>query len=266
MKELHFEYRMKLMFEDSVRQHRFTLKCVPLSNECQQIENVKLDVYPKEFLSASKDSFGNYCIYGYSEGEHDHFSVSVTGTAKTGLSVDEAAKKEYQLGLFRYQTDCTRPGPAICKFHDQVVPEKNAGNLLKALTFMSELYRNFLYVQGVTVIGTTAEEAMAGGKGVCQDYAHILLSLCRMEKIPCRYVVGMLMGEGLSHAWVEVFHEGRWIGLDPTNNLIVEDQHIKISSGRDYKDCMINQGIFVGQTTQTQTIYVSVTEKSMTKE
>ena len=101
---------------------------------------------------------------------------------------------------------------------------------------------------------------MALGMGVCQDYSHILLSLCRMERIPARYVVGLLMGEGLSHAWVEVCSGGRWIALDPTNNLVVDDQHIKISSGRDYKDCMINQGLFVGRTTQRQDVHVSVTE------
>ena len=101
---------------------------------------------------------------------------------------------------------------------------------------------------------------MALGKGVCQDYSHILLSLCRMEGIPCRYVVGMLIGEGASHAWVEICSEGRWIALDPTNNLVVDDQHIKISAGRDYQDCIINQGIFTGQTRQTQQILVSVKE------
>lgn len=117
-----------------------------------------------------------------------------------------------------------------------------------------------------TAIQTTAEEAMALGMGVCQDYSHILLSLCRMEHIPSRYVVGMLIGEGLSHAWVEICDNGHWIALDPTNNLIVDDQHIKISSGRDYQDCIINQGLFVGQTTQVQTIHVSVTENTNTKE
>lgn len=99
---------------------------------------------------------------------------------------------------------------------------------------------------------------MACREGVCQDYSHILLSLCRMERIPARYVVGMLVGEGLSHAWVEVYESGRWIALDPTNNLVVDDEHIRISVGRDYGDCTMNQGIFVGQTTQTQEVKVFV--------
>ncbi len=260
MKKLHFEYRMKLAFDHPVRQHRFTLRCVPISNERQQIHVFDTDVYPKEFLSADMDSFGNYCIYGYSEGQHDHFSVSVTGTAKTGLSSFETAPEDYQLGLFRYQTECTRPGPCIRTFHERFSFPDETESIDRAIAYMEALYREFQYVQGVTGISTTAEEALNLGKGVCQDYSHILLSLCRLDRIPCRYVVGMLLGEGLSHAWVEVCSNGRWIALDPTNNLIVDDRHIKISSGRDYKDCTINQGLFVGQTTQTQTIHVSVTE------
>ena len=260
MKELHFEYRMKLVFDHPVREHRFTLKCIPRSNERQEIRDLITDVYPKEFLSSSEDSFGNHCIYGFSEGEHDHFSVLVKGTALTGLSPSEAAREDYQLGIFRYQTDYTHPGVCISTFHDRFSFPPETSALEKATAFSQELYKHFQYVPGATTISTTAEEALSLGKGVCQDYSHILLSLCRMERIPARYVVGLLMGEGLSHAWVEVCSGGRWIALDPTNNLVVDDQHIKISSGRDYKDCMINQGLFVGRTTQRQDVHVSVTE------
>lgn len=266
MKELQFEYRMKLAFTNPVCQHRFALKCTPISNERQKIEDITTDVYPKEFLATSRDSFGNSCIYGYSEGEHDHFSVSVTGRAVTGLSHFEKVREPYQLGLYKYQTDYTRPGSQIRDFYDSISLRKKMSALDKAVAFQETLHKNFQYVQGVTTIQTAAEEALTLGKGVCQDYSHILLSLCRLEHIPSRYVVGMLIGKGLSHAWVEICDNGHWIALDPTNNLIVDDQHIKISSGRDYQDCIINQGLFVGQTTQIQTIHVSVTENHVTKE
>ncbi len=260
MKKLHFEYRMKLAFDHPIRQHRFTLKCVPVTSQRQQIQDLVTDVYPREFLAEDEDSFGNHCIYGYAEGQHDHFSVNVTGTALTGLSPFETAREDYQLGLFKYQTDYTRPGMCIRTFHDRFSFAEGTSGLDRALSFMMELQKEFQYMSGVTGICTTAEEAFELGKGVCQDYAHILLSLCRLERIPCRYVVGMLLGEGLSHAWVEVCSDGHWVALDPTNNLVVNDQHIKISSGRDYRDCTINQGLFTGQTTQTQTIHVTVTE------
>lgn len=263
MKELHFEYHMKLAFDTPVEKHRFTLKCVPLSNERQEISELNVEVYPKEFLSTDEDSFGNYCIYGYSEGKHDHFSALVTGKAKTGLASWEPAKEAHLIGVYKYQSDYTKPGPCIHTFAEQFSFGSGTTNLEKAMTYMTGLYNTFQYVQGVTDIHTTAEQAMELGQGVCQDYSHILLSLCRIQKIPARYVVGMLMGEGLSHAWVEVCSEGRWIALDPTNNLIVDDQHIKISTGRDYRDCTINQGVFVGRTNQTQEAQVRVWESSI---
>lgn len=260
MKELYFEYRMKLSFDSPVEKHRFTLKCVPRSSARQQILTLQTSVHPKEFLSSSMDSFGNYCIYGYSEGKHDYFGVTVCGTALTGLADSEPAGEDYQIGLFKYQTACTYPGPAIRAFFDRISVPAGGSNFDRARLFMDALYEQFEYVQGVTMIQTTAEQAFSLGKGVCQDYSHILLSLCRLARIPCRYVVGMLMGEGLSHAWVEIFDNGRWIAIDPTNHLIVDDQHIRISSGRDYRDCMINQGLFVGMTAQHQEICVKVTE------
>lgn len=260
MKELHFEYKMRLEFSSFVEKHRFTLKCIPRSNERQEIENLEIMVYPKEFLSNAEDSFGNRCIYGHAEGKHDHFSFKISGTARTGLAPSETAKESHLIGIYKYQTEYTRPGPCIQAFARQFSFGPNTTAYEKAEAYMHGLYGTFQYVQHVTDIYTTAEQAMALGKGVCQDYSHILLSLCRMENIPSRYVVGMLIGEGLSHAWVEICCGGRWIALDPTNNLIVDDSHIKISSGRDYKDCIVNQGVFVGQTKQNQRICVSVSQ------
>ena len=81
-----------------------------------------------------------------------------------------------------------------------------------------------------------------------------------MAGIQARYAAGMLIGEGLSHAWVEVAQEGRWYGLDPTNGVRVLENHIKISHGRDYGDCLLNQGVFTGTANQQQTVSVTVEE------
>ena len=95
MKELHFEYRMKLVFDHPVREHRFTLKCIPRSNERQEIRDLFQAVYPMEFLSSSEDSYGNHCMYGFSDRQHDHFSVLVKGTPSQCLSPSEEASESY---------------------------------------------------------------------------------------------------------------------------------------------------------------------------
>jgi transglutaminase-like putative cysteine protease len=87
-----------------------------------------------------------------------------------------------------------------------------------------------------------------------------MIALLRMSGIPARYVVGMMMGEGFSHAWVEALIDGEWIGFDPTNDKNVDDTYIKISNGRDYQDCIVNRGVFYGCVTQNQNIKVIVSE------
>lgn len=98
----------------------------------------------------------------------------------------------------------------------------------------------------------SAETAFARREGVCQDYSHVMLSLLRMEGIPARYVTGMMVGEGASHAWVEAQCCGYWYGFDPTNDLLVDDSYIRAACGRDSADCDIIRGTFYGSACQMQ--------------
>ena len=134
-------------------------------------------------------------------------------------------------------------------------------NPQKKKHYIDPLYERIQYVQGITRVQTTAEEAMALGQGVCQDYAQIMLSLLRREGIPCRYIVGFLLGEGESHAWIEVYEDGKWWAYDPTNPTNMQEEYIKISAGRDYRDCRMNQGVFLGNSSQFQEVKVIVTEE-----
>lgn len=260
MKNLRFCYKMQIDFDQPIQKHRFTVRFTPVNTRRQNIEALHTDVYPKEFLSTDEDSFGNICIYGYCHDAHNRFYIDVEGQAVTGLSHYENAADLHRVGMYRYATKYTVPGDTLKNYHKDFHFRENTANYARALWMMEQLYRDFSYASGTTTIATTAEEALTQGKGVCQDYSHILIALCHMEKIPARYVVGMLEGEGLSHAWVEIYENGMWIGLDPTNNLVVQDQHIKVSNGRDYGDCTINQGIFTGAAGQTQTASVIVEE------
>ena len=159
------------------------------------------------------------------------------------------------------QSPFTEPGDGLKQYFDTLsCIYRMERPYDKALSIMENLEKDFRYCQGVTDVGTTAEEAWRLGCGVCQDWCHIMLGLCRMAGIPCRYVVGMLTGEGYSHAWVEIEEGGFWYALDPTNHMVVKDEHIKISSGRDYHDCIVEKGIFRGGCGQTQKIRVSVEE------
>lgn len=116
------------------------------------------------------------------------------------------------------------------------------------------VYRHFTYEPGATTTATTAAEAFALGAGVCQDYSQVLIVLCRMAGIPARYITGLMMGEGATHAWVEIHDGVRWRALDPTNDRIVDDGYMLFCTGRDFDDCPIERGVFTGNATQTQTV------------
>lgn len=260
MKTLKFRYYLEIDFDCPVTQHSFTVKCMPQSDERQEILTSDIHILPKEFLCENRDSFGNSYFFGRAEHPHTLFEVVTEGVVRTGLREGTRAEEVYKRGMFAGQTRYTEPGEELKNFFNSIkLPEKE-NDYQKSILIMEALRENFQYVQGKTDTHTTAQEAWKLGCGVCQDYAHIMISLCRMAGIQSRYVVGMLIGEGYSHAWVEVADGNLWYGLDPTNGTRVFEDHIKISHGRDYADCLINQGFFTGKPEQRQNISVSVKE------
>ncbi|WP_165052686.1 MULTISPECIES: transglutaminase family protein [unclassified Adlercreutzia] len=122
----------------------------------------------------------------------------------------------------------------------------------------TRVFDSFEYAPGATDTTTTAAEAYEAGRGVCQDYAHVLIALCRALGIPARYVTGLMVGEGATHAWVEVHDGERWRGLDPTHNCVVDDRYMLFATGRDFEDCPIERGMFRGKAEQTQKVSASL--------
>ena len=262
MKKLKFRYHLKIEFDQLVTQHSFTLRCFLETDERQQILQLNKRILPKESLGQGRDSFGNSYMYGKAVKPHSLFEALCEGTVYTGLKNSVAAKEDWQLHMYAVQTNYTRPGAGLNLFFENLQIPDTQSSLEKSLYLMEALRAQFSYVQGQTDISPTAESAWQQGCGVCQDYAHILLSLCRMAGIRCRYVAGMLIGEGASHAWIEVEDNGCWYGLDPTNGAEVREDHIKLSHGRDYGDCLLNQGVFTGNARQQSFVSVSVEEET----
>ncbi len=263
MKNLHFAYLMTIGFDAPVTKHSYSLKCCPLTNERQKVENLTVTVNGKEVRTTDTDVYGNILISGAIPEAHTSFEVIASGEVQTGLDICESYDSEIARSyIYKHFTAMTFPGEKLTdvfKKSDIKIIETPYDRALYLFRLTSGLIK---YQKGVTDISTTAEQALSGGHGVCQDYAHIMLALCRMAGLPCRYVVGMMLGEGESHAWTEVLCRGVWYGFDPTNNKLVDDNYIKISCGRDYHDCTVNKGVFYGFANQHQSINVSVIERN----
>jgi transglutaminase-like putative cysteine protease len=140
-----------------------------------------------------------------------------------------------------------------------------------ALEICTMIGESVEYMQGVTGVHTTAAEAWAVRKGVCQDIAHLAIGALRAVGIPARYVSGYLhpkpdaaIGEtvaGESHAWVEWFCGG-WRGFDPTNLIDIGDRHVTVGHGRDYGDVAPLRGVYAGPYSSRLFVTVEITREA----
>jgi transglutaminase-like putative cysteine protease len=138
-----------------------------------------------------------------------------------------------------------------------------------ALRFCQYVYDNFNYIKGVTTVDTTLDEIWAIKAGVCQDFAHILMEMLRIIDIPSRYVSGYICtgqngmrGEGATHAWAEAYiPDYGWLGLDPTNNCIANETHVRLAVGRNFSDCSPVKGVYKGSAHHKLEVAVTVDEE-----
>ena len=162
-----------------------------------------------------------------------------------------------------------------------------AGTVPFLMALTRQLYRVLTYAPGATGVNTTILHVLEHREGVCQDFAHLMLAICRRQGIPARYVSGYLYtgedqppdsGAGVSagpssnpeaphglvsgsamHAWVEcLLPDSRWHGFDPTNNLLTNDYYVKVHTGRDYGDVPPVRGVYRGPFAHTLEVSVRV--------
>ncbi|HEV7398465.1 MAG TPA: transglutaminase family protein [Pyrinomonadaceae bacterium] len=133
----------------------------------------------------------------------------------------------------------------------------------------SGIYHSFSYVKKSTAVNSPIEVALRSRRGVCQDFAHIMIAIVRNARIPCRYVSGYLyhstdsehpLSEGATHAWVEALLPGiGWLGFDPTINRLAGEKHIRTAIGRDYADVPPTMGVMKGRADTQLKVRVRVT-------
>lgn len=138
-----------------------------------------------------------------------------------------------------------------------------------AQVIMHYIHREFTYQSAATTVHTVMSEVLRDRRGVCQDFAHVMLGICRSVNIPARYVSGyiyngpadQLRGAQASHAWVEVFLPGLgWRALDPTNNAQPDERYVKVAIGRDYADVSPVRGTYRGTPQRKMTVEVLVSD------
>jgi len=150
---------------------------------------------------------------------------------------------------FRVPSRLTAPSLELRNAAEKLMAgDDGCGKLASAIN--SYVAQHMRYVPDATTVETTAAEAFAQGRGVCQDYAHVMIALCRLCDIPARYVSGHLLGEGGTHAWLEVIEPGPGAGTacvagyDPTHDRRTTLNYVFVAAGRDYADVAPTSGQF----------------------
>jgi transglutaminase-like putative cysteine protease len=250
-----YHYKTKVTFSNVISGHAFLLRCTPHCNEFQQLADETLRVYPLESISKGDDSFGNIVYSGRIDDLHDLFEFETWGEVYLTESYTLA---EPLNRIYLYPSVYTHPDENIVSLLRSVPLDADDKVTDKVVKLSDALFRVVEYVPNSTNIYTTASDVLKQGKGVCQDFSHVMIALCRLAGIAARYVAGFTEGEGYTHAWVEYYDAGYWRAIDPTYNTLVETGYVKLSHGRDYEDCSIERGVFSGIVTQALDVQLTV--------
>lgn len=251
MKYIRYEFTTAHQFSVPVKNHTIALRCMPFATPRQRILASTVRVTPAVPTNYAVDGFGNSLLTLSLRDEHTQFfyrsigRVAVDRTRQTGETAHP---------MYRHAGILTQPDNAVARFaqeQNSTDPEQ----LAAAVT------AHFTYTPNSTNVATTVGQSFAQAKGVCQDYAHLLVTLCRLKGLPARYCMGITEGTGVTHAWAEVFVNGEWLGLDPTRDCHVDDSYLCFAVGRDAQDCPVERGNFYGFAAQTQTIFAVVQQE-----
>jgi transglutaminase-like putative cysteine protease len=280
MEEFYLEYFIENKYESPVRKANFQLLVLP-DPSGQELVDLKIQCSVNQEPSVTHNVFGFETLSYYLGMPFTEFWFRLTARILKAelnpfrvspLSPSEEFSFIHSLEflidhyLFLQPTSLTRmPADA-----GRIFPVYTGDRLL--FNYLSELntfvFRFLEYVPESTDVNTSMEEVLQIRKGVCQDYAHLLISVCRLNKIPARYVSGYLdqgagfIGTGQLHAWVEaLLPEIGWVGFDSTNNLLADHHYIKIAHGTDFNDCSPIIGVLESAGMQKSIHSVTVTNQ-----
>jgi transglutaminase-like putative cysteine protease len=247
---LKIRHRTEYRYETPVRYSIQELRLSPPETVGQSIEKWKISTPIK--ASNSIDTFGNVCSVFVQESPYTSMMIEAEGDilTKDAFEFTDKAKAVSPFYL-QQQTNLTEPTEQMLEYFSASLPKKNSVDEILKLAF--SVQSAIEYAPGQTNFATTAAQSFAMKSGVCQDHAHIMLSLCRASNIPARYVSGYFFAEEspnlASHAWVDFCSDleaGIWTSVDITHACLTDSRHIRLAIGRDYYSAAPVKGVRSG--------------------
>ncbi|MEO6230113.1 MAG: transglutaminase family protein [Ferruginibacter sp.] len=275
------QHTTKYTYPEFVRDSANQIMLYPIKDENQEVQSQQLHITNEPFVETFRDYYGNEAGSFMNIAPHKELVIQSTIAVVTkskqfpndSIAIEEQWNHLLQIKNIVPFIDFLRQEnfealPEVKKIADAGF-YKSVSVYVAAMQLVQYVYDNYNYIQGVTTVETTLDEIWNLKAGVCQDFAHMLLVLLRLLNIPARYVSGYvcprdssLRGEGATHAWVEAYIPFYgWLGLDPTNNCIADDQHVRLAIGRSFSDCSPVKGTYKGTAKQTLEVSVSVSHE-----
>jgi transglutaminase-like putative cysteine protease len=273
----------RYQYDQPVRESVMELWMQPQKRTSQRLISFDLEIDPAAQLFSYADTFGNAVYHFDIPQPHDRLTITARSAVETAPPPElpdqldrgewDRLKSDFVRGEhfdFLHAHGFSGPTEALKAF----VAEKNLEELrvrdpLRALRDLNQvIYEAFAYEAGVTRADSPIDDVLKARRGVCQDFAHVMLAICRDWGIPARYVSGYLFTDrkagdrsdpDATHAWVEVFLPTlRWVGFDPTNNILAAERHIACAVGRDYSDVPPSRGVYKGEAESELAVGVTV--------
>lgn len=268
-------------YDSPVSESLMEVRMHPRTDGPQRCLSFQLSVDPRTQVNSYRDYLGNSVHHFDVPGKHVRLRIVAESLVEVqnlpempeSLEAEDWVRLDEMVAAGDYwemlmPSQFTETGDAL----RGLAGDLRVGRSGDPLSFLRELnqaiYEWFEYVPKATKVDSPISLAIEARKGVCQDFAHIMIALVRPMRIPCRYVSGYLFPrleggdrspEGASHAWVEALLPGLgWVGFDPTNNLLTSDRHIRTAIGRDYADVPPTKGVFKGNAASELTVSVRV--------
>ena len=254
------------------------VRLYPIKNSHQKPLQFDLDLSPKATIQNYRDFFCNRVDFFEINEPHQKLEIQTTLKVQTFSDKNNPCLANIPLTELNTHLDLdahfdflmnsyfVAVNPDIWRVAVDVSKE-NPRLLDCILGICRRTHQHFIYDPKTTDSKTTASQAFLLGKGVCQDYAHVMIAFLRALKIPARYVSGYFwtddaendLSAGASHAWLEAYLPNYgWLGIDPTHNDLVDERYVSLAIGRDYGDVSPVRGTYRGTSSRNLEVNVSV--------
>ncbi|HVM85070.1 MAG TPA: transglutaminase family protein [Candidatus Binatia bacterium] len=243
------------------------LRLTPRDHDGQYVRRWRIDLDHGGTLRAREDAFGNVIHVLSADGSFAEFSLAVDGEVETQdtAGIVRGAVERFPPALYLRETPLTKADASIRDFAREAAGRSKNGTLDRLHRILVELHDRMSFEVGATDSGTSAVEAFARGRGVCQDLTHVFIAAGRALGIPSRYVGGHLLRsddatvQEAGHAWAEAYVDDLgWVGFDPVNGLSPTDAYVRVGIGLDYLSAAPVRGVQSGGSAEKLAVLVTV--------